>query len=156
MGLVQLVQDWRRKEQLKKDLWEQLKRLPPGRGITLHNPNDPQVARAIIELLKEHAQMIEVLDNGFAITLMHKITMHAGASREAAEMARKDLGLFDAEAMEARGYGKGAALPPRQWRDGVPDDVNTNGPVRIDRLADGRPFGLHEDAGAPQQPKDGE
>lgn len=124
MGLIQVIRDWSLVKKQKEGLLDALRQTPPGAGISVSNPHDPIMARAIIELLKEHAGKLEIIDHGFSVNIMRKIGMTQSMSAEMYAELKAKHDILDGEAIVNLGLGNTDTLPSRRWRGGVPDDVN--------------------------------
>lgn len=131
MGWIQMVRDWTAVKKMKEGLLDALRQTPPGAGISISNPNDPIVARAIIELLKEHPNQLEVLDSGFSVNLMRKIGMVQSMSAEMYAELKGKHDILDADAIATLSLGGKAYLPARRFRDGV-DEATINGDPNLD------------------------
>ena len=126
MGWFQVIRDWSAVKKQKEGLLDALRQTPPGAGIRIEHPNDPITSRAVIELLKEHPNDLEVLDSGFSINLMRKIGMIQSMSAETYSELRAKHDILTADGVMQLGLGGKAELPNRRWRDGV-DEAEVNG-----------------------------
>lgn len=124
MGWFDVVQDWRLVKKQKEGFLDALRQTPPGAGISIKDPSNRITARAIIELLKEHPNDIEVMDYGFEVTLMRKVGMVHSMSKDSYDTLRGNHNILTADSVNALGLNGRDQLPARKWRDGVPDDVN--------------------------------
>jgi len=124
MGWFQFITDWTQVKKEKEGLMQALKMTPVGAGISLTNHTNPITARAILELLKENPNELEMTDHGFSITLMRKVSMMQSMSRQARNDALEGFGILNADGVVTLNLQHGHALPARKWRDGVPDNVN--------------------------------
>lgn len=125
--MFEFIRDWSRVKKCKAELLEALRQTPVGGGITVSDLKNPIISRSIIELLKEHPNDIEMVDNSMTVTLFRKVTMHASLSQNTYDHFRESHAILTADG--AVKLGLEVALPNRKWRDGVPDDVNgTGGP----------------------------
>lgn len=121
---IQVVRDWSLVKKQKAGLLDALKQTPPGACISINNPSDPIMARAIIELLMEHPNGIEMMDYGFSVTLMRKVGMHQSMRPETYANLRDTHQIITADSVVELGLKGGSQLPARKYRDGVPDDIN--------------------------------
>lgn len=119
---IRVLQDWSALKKCKLELLDALKRTPVGAGVTINDMKNPILSRAIIELLKENPQSIEMMDNTMSVTLYRKVTMHSTLSKETYEHQRGKFGILNADGVVALGLEE--RLPERAWRYGVPDDIN--------------------------------
>lgn len=119
---IRVLQDWSALKKCKLEILDALKKTPVGAGITISDLQNPIISRAIIELLKENPQSIEMMDNTMSVTLYRKITMHSSLSKETYEHQRGKFGILNADGVVALGLE--GELPAREWRYGVPDNIN--------------------------------
>lgn len=127
MGWFDVVQDWRLVKKQKEGFLDALRQTPPGAGISIKDPSNRITARAIIELLKEFPNDIEVMDYGFEVTLMRKVGMIHSMAKDSYDHLRSNHNILTADSVNALGLNNKDQLPSRKWRDGVPDDVNEAG-----------------------------
>lgn len=127
MGWFEVLKDWQLVKKQKEGFMAALRMTPPGAGISIKDPGNPVTARAIIEILKENPTSLEVLDCGFEITLMRKVGLAQAVSKDNHAHLSSSYNILNGDAVHKLGLGE--ALPPKRWRDGVPDDVNTSGGV---------------------------
>lgn len=123
MGLFEVVRDWRLVKREKEGLLDALRQTPPGAGISVKNPGNPVTARAIIELLKENPNTIEVMDFGFEVTLMRKHGMVQSMSADSYDHLKRKHQILSADSVYALDLGKSHELPAHKFRHGVTDDV---------------------------------
>ena len=126
MGWIQMVRDWTAVKKLKEGLLDALRQTPPGAGIRVENPNDPIVSRAVIELLKENPDKLEVLDSGFSLNIMRKIGMVQSMSNELYNELRSKHDILTADSIVQLNLGGKDQLPARRFREGV-DETTING-----------------------------
>lgn len=126
MGWIQMVRDWTAVRKMKEGLLDALRQTPPGAGISIENPNDPIVSRAVIELLKEHPNDLEALDSGFSLNLMRKIAMVQSMKAETYAELRAKHDILTADSIVQLNLGGKEQLPTRRWRDGV-NEAEVNG-----------------------------
>lgn len=132
---IQILFDWTKVRHVKEEFLAALRMTRPGAGITIKDqgldtdgkpkgggPNDPIVARAIIELLKENPGRIEALDNGATVTLMRTPDMRRSAGSYHERLTYLG-GVLRAENLRDLGA-EGAELPAHQFRSGRPEDYN--------------------------------
>ncbi len=124
MGLVQMVQDWTLVRKEKAGILEALRMTPPGAAVSINNPSNPITARALIEILKEHPNDLEMMDYGFSVTLMRKVGMVKSMSAESYDSLRAKHQILTADSVRALDLDQGHELPAHSMRDGVPDDYN--------------------------------
>jgi hypothetical protein len=123
MGMFEVVRDWRLVKKEKEGLLEALRMTPPGAGVSVKNPGNPVTARAIIEILKENPNGIEVMDFGFEVTLMRKHGMVQSMSADTYQHLKAKHQILSAGSVLELGLDKGAELPAHKFRHGVTDDV---------------------------------
>lgn len=131
MGWIQMVRDWTAVKKQKEGFLDALRQTPPGAGIRIDNPNDPITSRAVIELLKEHPNQLEVLDSGFSVNLMRKIGMVQSMSAEMYAELRSKHDILNADSIVQLNLGGKDQLPNRRWRDGV-NEAEVNGDPNLD------------------------
>lgn len=123
MGWFQVVRDWRMVKKEKEGLMDALRQTPPGAGVSIKNPHDPVVARALIEILKENPNSVEIMDFGFEVTLMRKIGMIKSMSAESYDSLRTKHQILSGDSVVALDLDKGHELPAHKLRSGIPDDM---------------------------------
>lgn len=132
-GPIKMYQDWTQVKEIKKDLLAFLNRTPAGAGVSVEGGlTNPLMARALIEILKENPNSIEMMDNGASITLMRKISMTQSMSRDSYSDLRAKHQIMSADTVKEFGLSGTSQLPVRKFRDGVPDDINDGGPQTLD------------------------
>ena len=131
MGVLQVIRDWSAVKKYKEGFLDALRLTPPGAGIRIENPKDPLIARAIIELLKEHPNQLEILDSGFSVNLMRKIGMVQSMSADMYAELKAKHDILDANAIANLGLGGTDQLPARRFRDGI-DEAAINGDPNAD------------------------
>lgn len=127
MGWFQMVEDWSLVRKEKAGLLSALRQTPPGAGVSVNNPSNPITARALIELLKEYPNEIEMMDYGFSVTIMRKIGMVKSISAGSYSDLRAKHQILSADSVNALGLRESHNLPVHALRDGVPDDYNGEG-----------------------------
>lgn len=127
MGWFQMVQDWSLVKKEKAGLLSALRQTPPGAGVSVANPGNPITARALIELLKEFPNEIEMMDYGFSVTIMRKIGMVKSMSAGSYDELTSKHQILTADSVNALGLRGSHNLPAHPLRDGVPDDYNGKG-----------------------------
>lgn len=132
MGIIQMVMDWSKVRDMKSGLLDALRQTRAGAGISVKDPANPITARAIIELLQEYPNDIEAMDYGFEVTLMRKVGMVQSMSRDSYATLRGNHNILSADSVAAFGLKGKSQLPPRQFREGVDEKVNTQGPYTLD------------------------
>lgn len=125
--MLQMIRDWQMVRKQKEGLLAALKLTPPGACISIKNPKEPMMARAIIEILKENPNEIECVDFGFEVTLMRKVGLAKSMTAQSYESLKESYGILNAENITKLGLHKGHELPAHKFRDGVPDDINGKG-----------------------------
>lgn len=131
MGWIQMVRDWTAVKKEKEGLLDALRQTPPGAGIRIEDPHNEIKSRAIIELLKEFPNDLEVLDSGFSVNLMRKIGMVQSMSGETYNELRRKHEILTADSVVTLGLGGAAQLPSHRWRHGV-DESAVNGDPNLD------------------------
>lgn len=133
-------EDWTLVKKQKDGLMSALNQTPPGACISIKNPGDRIMARAIIELLQEQPNELEMMDYGFEVTLMRKHAMVKSVGATYNEL-KENFSILDGAAVRKLGLHKSHALPAHKYRNGVPDDVNeTGGGKSLLVKADGTPW----------------
>lgn len=127
MGLVQMMQDWTLVKKEKAGILDALRQTPPGAAVSVNNPSNPITARALIEILKEFPNDIEIMDYGFSVTLMRKVGMVKSMTADSYQNLRQKHQILSGDSVADLGLDKGHSLPAHAMRDGVPDDINGQG-----------------------------
>lgn len=130
MGWLQMVRDWTAVKKEKEGLLDALRQTPPGAGIRIDDPHNEIKSRAIIELLKEFPNDLEVLDSGFSVNLMRKIGMVQSMSAELYNELRAKHEILSADSVASLGLGGKAQLPSHRWRGGVDEEAVNGDPNR--------------------------
>lgn len=126
------LKDWSLVRKQKAGFLEALKMTPAGGCISITDPGNPISARAIIEILQENPTSIEMMDYGFHVTLMRKVSMHQSMTPESYTHLRARHEILSADTVAEFGLKGKDQLPHRKYRNGVPDDVNDAGPLTHD------------------------
>lgn len=121
---IQAIKDWTAVKKMKEGLLAALQQTPPGACISIQKPNDPIVARAVIELLSEHPNDLRSMDYGFEVTLMRTVGMAQSMHHTTFEKLSQSHSILSAESLATLGLRGGHVLPAHRFRDGVPDDIN--------------------------------
>lgn len=123
MGLFQFVQDWQMVKREKAGILDALRQTRPGGGITIKIDADPKrreiQSRAVIELLKEHANFLEVVDYGQSVSIVRKPDMLRSVSRAEYDHLAGKADIFAASGLDALGLLDGHELPVRPGRGGA-------------------------------------
>lgn len=127
MGWFDVIRDWNMVKKQKEGFLDALRQTPPGAGVSIKDPGNPITARAIIEILRDHPDDIEAMDYGFEVTLMRKVGMVNSMTRESYEHLRNKHQILSADSVHELGLRGRDQLPAREFRAGVPDDVNEKG-----------------------------
>lgn len=131
MSFFTVIKDWNLVRKQKEGFLEALRMTPVGACISIKDPHNSITARAIIELLRDHPHEFEVMDFGFEVTLMRKVGMVQSMGRASYEDLRSNHQILTADGVVALGLQKGDRLPPRKYREGVPDDINEKGGAQV-------------------------
>jgi len=130
--MFQMIKDWSLVKKQKEGLLDALRQTPPGACISIKSPNDPVMARAIIEILKDNPNEIEAVDYGFEVTLMRKVGLAKSMTRDSYQALKDSYGILDANGVMALGLNKSHALPAHKFRNGVPNNVNGSETLSVD------------------------
>ena len=136
MGIIQAVMDWSKVKKMKEGLLDALRQTRAGGCISIKDPANPITARAIIELLTEYPNELEAMDYGFEVSIMRKVNMVQSMSRESYQTLRGNHNILSADSVAFFGLKGKDQLPPRQFRNGVDESVNTSGPYKLDVQTD--------------------
>lgn len=124
MGVIQMFNDWRMVKKEKEGLMAALQMTPPGAAISVKNPGNPITARALIELLRDNPETLEMMDYGFEVTIMRKIGMIKSMSTESYSNLRAKHQILHADSLLDLGLKNDHKLPAHPLRNGVPDGYN--------------------------------
>lgn len=127
MGVIQMFNDWRMVKKEKEGLLAALQMTPPGAAISVKNPSNPITARALIELLRDHPDTLEMMDYGFEVTIMRKIGMVKSMSTDSYQHLKSKHHILHADSLLALNLKNDHKLPAHPLRDGVPDGYNGPG-----------------------------
>lgn len=131
MGLFDIVHDWNLVKKQKAGFLEALRMTPVGACISIKDPHNRITARAIIELLRDHPNEVEVMDFGFEVTLMRKVGMVQSMTKGSYEHLRDNHQILSADSLVTLGLKNKDQLPPRKYREGVPDTINGEGGLEV-------------------------
>lgn len=118
------LQDWSQVNKLVEG-WEAAIAITcAGNGIRIADVGNPIIARAIIVLLKKNPLTLDCIDYGDEVSIIRKEKAERAMSGELYAKLKNQAEILDAEQLQRRGLLGGHALPPKQFRHGVPLDFN--------------------------------
>jgi hypothetical protein len=124
---VQVFRDWSLVKKQKAGFLDALRQTPAGACISVTDPANPITARALIEILQENPNTIEMMDYGFSVTIMRKVSMVQSMTSDSYRAMRANHQILSADSVAEFDLKNKDQLPLRKFRDGVPDNVNDDG-----------------------------
>ena len=124
---IQVIRDWSLVKKQKAGFLDALRQTPAGACISINDPGNPITARALIEILQENPNTIEMMDYGFSVTIMRKVSMVQSMNGESYRALRQNHQILTADSVVEFGLKNSDQLPMRKHRQGVSEDINDAG-----------------------------